>query len=236
MMSGSNAYVQCRYCTDGNWLCFGDVYLANRKLSSKVKCQSCAILRKPCVGGIRFSTPDAPVTSSSIVVVPPSTSTPPPAPQPRRQAGKAPVVPSSSGAFKGMIYDKVGVAIGSASNPPTIDLTNPVLNRKRSALGPPSTGVPSSSKVLRPAFSSSAIRRTSSAHSSSPSLPSPLVFSPSLPMAPSSSMVVDPPEDQILLLLDALEFAIERGNLEDVRMRIRALRKFRRDELQNREG
>ena len=49
-------------------------------------------------------------------------------------------------------------------------------------------------------------------------------------------MVVDPPEDQILLLLDALEFAIERGNLEDVRMRIRALRKFRRDELQNREG
>ena len=47
-------------------------------------------------------------------------------------------------------------------------------------------------------------------------------------------MVVDPPEDQVLLLLDALEFAIEHGNLEDARMRIRALRKLRRDELRSR--
>ena len=74
--------------------------------------------------------------------------------------------------------------------------------------------------------------------SSSSSLPSPLVFSPSLPsplsiapVGPSSQMVVDPPEDQVLLLLDALEFAIERGNLDDARTRIRALRKLRRQEM-----
>jgi hypothetical protein len=41
-------------------------------------------------------------------------------------------------------------------------------------------------------------------------------------------MVVDPPEDQVLLLLDALEFAIDKENLGDARNRIRALRKLRR--------
>jgi hypothetical protein len=73
--------------------------------------------------------------------------------------------------------------------------------------------------------------------SSSSSLPSPLVFSPSLPSplsvnppASSSQMVVDPPEDQVLLLLDALEFAIDKGNLDDARMRLRAIRKLRRQE------
>jgi hypothetical protein len=40
-------------------------------------------------------------------------------------------------------------------------------------------------------------------------------------------MVVDPPEDQVLLLLNALEFAIDKGNLGDARNRIRALRKLR---------
>jgi hypothetical protein len=71
--------------------------------------------------------------------------------------------------------------------------------------------------------------------STSTSLPSPLVFSPSLPshlpITPSvlpARMVVDPPEDQVLLLLDALEFAIDKGNLGDARNRIRALRKLRR--------
>ena len=43
-------------------------------------------------------------------------------------------------------------------------------------------------------------------------------------------MSVDPPEDQVLVLLDALEFAIDRGNLEDARKRIRALRKLRQQE------
>jgi hypothetical protein len=43
-------------------------------------------------------------------------------------------------------------------------------------------------------------------------------------------MVLDPPEDQVLVLLDALEFAIERGNLDDARRRIRALRTLRRQE------
>jgi hypothetical protein len=71
--------------------------------------------------------------------------------------------------------------------------------------------------------------------STSTSLPSPLVFSPSLPahlpITPPvlpARMVVDPPEDQVLLLLDALEFAIDKGNLGDARNRIRALRKLRR--------
>jgi hypothetical protein len=65
-------------------------------------------------------------------------------------------------------------------------------------------------------------------------MPSPLIFSPSLPSVvpsvSSTSMVIDPPEDQILLLLDALEFAIDRGNLDDARGRIRVLRRFRRQE------
>jgi 5-bromo-4-chloroindolyl phosphate hydrolysis protein len=43
-------------------------------------------------------------------------------------------------------------------------------------------------------------------------------------------MVIDPPEDQVMVLLDALEFAIDKGNLEDARKRIRALRKLRRQE------
>jgi hypothetical protein len=34
----------------------------------------------------------------------------------------------------------------------------------------------------------------------------------------------------MLLLLDALEFAIDKGNLDDARLRIRALRKFRQQE------
>ena len=49
-------------------------------------------------------------------------------------------------------------------------------------------------------------------------------------------MVVDPPEDQVLLLLDAIEFSLDRGNLNDARMRIGALRKLRRDEIRNREA
>jgi hypothetical protein len=43
-------------------------------------------------------------------------------------------------------------------------------------------------------------------------------------------MVIDPPEDQIMVLIDALEFAIDRGNLADARTRIRALRRLRRQE------
>jgi hypothetical protein len=96
--------------------------------------------------------------------------------------------------------------------------------RKRSALAPPSSSVPSSSKVLRSSKSSSTIRRPPSAVSSSPSLPSPLVFSSSLPSHLPVRMVVDPPMDQFMVLLDSLEFAIERGNLEDARTRIRAIR------------
>ena len=43
-------------------------------------------------------------------------------------------------------------------------------------------------------------------------------------------MMVDPPEDQVMVLLDALEFAIDKGNLVDARARIRALRKLHRQE------
>jgi hypothetical protein len=40
-------------------------------------------------------------------------------------------------------------------------------------------------------------------------------------------MVIDLPEDQVLVLLDTLKFAIDRGNLEDG---IRAFRMFRQQE------
>jgi len=43
-------------------------------------------------------------------------------------------------------------------------------------------------------------------------------------------MVVDPSKDQVLLLLDALEFAIDKGNLVDARKRIQVLRKLRQQE------
>ena len=43
-------------------------------------------------------------------------------------------------------------------------------------------------------------------------------------------MSVDPPEDQVMVLLDALEFALDRGNVEDARKRIQALRTLRRTE------
>jgi hypothetical protein len=70
--------------------------------------------------------------------------------------------------------------------------------------------------------------------STSTSLPLPLVFSLSLPShlpitlsVLLARMVVDPPEDQVLLLLNALEFAIDKGNLVDTRNQIRALCKLR---------
>jgi hypothetical protein len=81
---------------------------------------------------------------------------------------------------------------------------------------------------------SSAMHCTPSASSS---VPSPLALSTSLspyvPLTPAvlpARMVVDPPEDQVMLLLDALEFAIDRGNLDDARRRIRALRKCHQQE------
>lgn len=205
-----------------------------------MKCQSCAILRKPCVGGIRKVSSGSETASagSGSIIVRPSTANVPSSS--RRKTSKASVATSSSTVPEGLpfrtVYDAAGGLLGQVTKPPTVDLTNPSLSRKRSALASPSTAVPSASKVLRPSISSSVIRRTSSAISSSPLLPSPLVLSPSLPsgLGSSSPMVVDPPEDQVLLLLDALEFAIERGNLEDARMRIRALRKLRRDELRSR--
>jgi hypothetical protein len=151
----------------------------------------------------------------------------PSVPSLRSNTIKTPAVPSSSTASEvppfGMIYNAAGAPLGCVSRPPTL-----ALSRKRSALVPPSTAVPLSSKILCPSSSSSAIRCTSSAISSSPSLPSPLVFSPSLPLglgSSSSPIVVDLPEDHVLLLLDAIEFAIDRGNLDDARMRIWVLRK-----------
>lgn len=144
-------------------------------------------------------------------------------PPPCRKSVKVPVGPSSS-----------VVPSASSVSHSFVDLTNPPLSHKCSALAPPSSAAPSSSKLLRPAQSLSGIRRTSSAISSSPSLPSPLVFSSSLPSAghgaSSSPMMVDPPEDQVMVLLDALEFAIDKGNLVDARARIRALRKLHRQE------
>jgi len=43
-------------------------------------------------------------------------------------------------------------------------------------------------------------------------------------------MVVNPSEDQVLLLLDALKFAIDKGNLVNAHKRIQALRKLRQQE------
>jgi len=164
----------------------------------------------------------------------------PSTPPPRRKPKQAPVA-SSLGVVPGIpppLVRGVGnVPLGNISVPSFVNRADPLLTRKRSALAPPSSAVPSSSKVLRQAQSTSAIRRTSSAVSSSSSLPSPLVFSPSLPshlsLAPPvlpARMVVDPSEDQVLLLLDALEFAIDKGNLVDARKRIQALRKLRQQE------
>lgn len=206
------------------------------------KCQSCAILRKPCVGGIR----KAP-TESDTIVVRPSSSKVVPVPQVRRDTGKAPLPSSSTSTSADVpfsrVYDAGGAPIGRVAKVPKVDLSDPAVgrtvSRKRSALSPPSSGAPSSSKILRPAPSMSAINRTSSAMSSSSSMPSPLAFSTSLPLnlgSSSSAMVVDPPEDQVLLLLDAIEFSLDRGNLNDARMRIGALRKLRRDEIRNREA
>jgi hypothetical protein len=189
------------------------------------------ILRKPCVGGTR--------EELDTIFVNPSVAKVPSTPQSRRKSKQAlvpaptiiPEVPST-----GVPPNISGTSSGATSKPLFIKLSDPSLSRKRSALAPPTSAIPSSSKVLRPSKSSSGIRRTSSAVSSSSSMPSPLVFSPSLsslrPLIPASSspMAVDPPEDQILLLLDALEFAIDRGNLDDARNRIRALRKLRRQE------
>jgi hypothetical protein len=159
----------------------------------------------------------------TIVVCPPVPALPSSPVHPRRKVPKAVDTPSSGPASIGAVYDLTGVPLGQVSKAPLIDLANPSLGRKRSALAPPSTGAPSSSKALRSSHSSSAINRMSSAMSTSTSLPSPLMFSPSL----LARMVLDPPEDQVLVLLDPLEFAIERGNLDDARRRIRALRTLR---------
>jgi hypothetical protein len=221
-------------------MCFGDVYHSNGKLSTGAKCQSCVILRKPCKGGVRGShgpsTASTSLPSDTVHVRPPVVK----APQPRRKALKSPVVPLPGGAgpsSSGVSPDVGGASVGNFSTLPSVRFPNPSVARKRSALAPPTSAAPSSSKVLRSSQSSSGIRRTSSAFSSSSSLPSPLSFSTSLPSHLSAAppvlparMVIDPPEDQIMVLIDALEFAIERGNLDDARTRIRVLRRLRRQE------
>jgi hypothetical protein len=227
-------FAQCDYCSGGNWICFGDVYLSNGKLSSSAKCQSCVILRKPCKGGIRKFESSSTVESPGTLVVRPPAATVSPV-RPYHKVLKVVGTSSSDPVSIGTVYDSAGVSLGWVSKVPAVGLASSSLSRKRSALSPPSSGEPSSSKILRSAKSSSAIVRTSSAMSTSTSLPSPLVFSPSLPAhlpitlpVLPARMVVDPPEDQVLLLLDALEFAIDKGNLGDARNRIRALRKLRR--------
>jgi hypothetical protein len=214
----TDVFFKCRYCTDGNWICFGDVYLVNGKLSSQTKCQSCVILRKPCTEGVRGAHPVATIIPAG----------------PGAAFVRAPVVNPSPKPPVLRLSSKVPATSSSAAPASSvIDLTNPSVSRKRSALGPPSSAAPSSSKVLRATPSMSAIRHSSSMASSSPSIPSPLVFSTSLPSplaGSSSAMVIDPSEDHMLLLLDALEFAIDKGNLDDARMRIQALRKFRQQE------
>lgn len=216
-------------------MCFGDVFLAsNKNLSSSTKCQTCVIIRKPCQGGVQpvVTAPSAPATST-IVVRPQTISVPP---RPRAIPKKTPAASSSTVVVPsiGMVYDVSGAPLGRVTKAPTIDLSNPPLTRKRSALAPPTSANPPSAKSLRPSQSSSAIRRPSSSISGSIPLPTPLVSSPSLPLpGPSSStpMVVDPPEDQMLILLDALEYSVVSGRMDDARKRIQALRKLREQEL-----
>jgi hypothetical protein len=54
---------------------------------------------------------------------------------------------------------------------------------------------------------------------------------PPVPVVPvAAGTVADPSEDHMLLLLDALEFAVQKGNLEDARRRIQTIRRLRFEE------
>ena len=240
--------LQCTFCVRGSFLCFGDVFLKTGRLSSKTKCQSCAIIRKPCVGGVRKASPRG-SPGTIVVKAPPGSQASaaaikvPPRPKPKASAGSLSqfVQGSAMDVDFETVYLLAGTPLGRVAPPPLIDLKGRMLTKKRLAVAPPTATAPSSSKVLRSSQSSSAIipsaiTRTSSGKSSA-SIPSPLAYTPPFPppvsLAPQvlpAQMTLDPPEDQMLLLLDALEFAIDRGNLDDVRKRIQALRKLQRME------
>jgi len=138
------------------------------------------------------------------------------------------------------IYSSDGAPLGRVTKAsfktlPVVDLS---LTRKRSALAAPTTAAPGPAKTLRTSQSTSAIQRSSSAMSSSSShifeagsigsVPSPLGVSMPLPQ-----MVVDTPEDPMMVLLDALEFSAQKGNMGDVFRRIASLRSLRRLEKAN---
>jgi hypothetical protein len=194
------------------------------------------IIRKPCKGGLRTAVPTPIADFSSSV---PSLAK---SPVHRRRKDKKTTAASAPGPVAGpssitTVYDTAGAPLGKVLAMPRIDLKSSV-SHKRLALSPPTSAEPSSSKkTLRSSQSSAIINRTSSAMSTSSSLPSPLSFTPSLParlpVTPTvlpARMLIDPPEDQVMVLLDALEFAIDRGNMDDARKRIRALRKLRQME------
>jgi hypothetical protein len=136
----------------------------------------------------------------------------------------------------GPVYDNSGTPTGVLYVPPVVDPKT--VSRKRSAPDAPLAAASSSSKVVRKASSfapgpssSFGVERTISGASSTSSgmlLDVPAPFSsqrrPSPPIVLSAG---DPSEDQMLLLLDALELAVHRGNQEDALKRIQALRRLR---------
>ena len=138
------------------------------------------------------------------------------------------------------VYGSDGAPIGRVTKSavrslPFVDLT---LSRKRSALAAPTTAAPAPAKTLRTSQSTSAIQRTSSQVSSASShfletgsrgsVPSPLGLSVALPQ-----LAVDTLEDPMMVLLDALEFSAQKGNMGDVFRRIASIRSLRRAEKAN---
>lgn len=216
------------------------------KLSTDSKCQSCVIIRKPCKGGAakvksgdRRRVVKGEPAGDTIHVRARSSAI---------ESPKSPVNPSRlfvQGGSKdpvnfARIYAADGAPLGrvtkaSLQAPPIVDMS---LTRKRSALAAPTSAVPSSAKTLRTSQSTSAIQRTSSAVSSTSShlfetgsrgsVPSPLGLSISLPQT-----VVDTPEDPMMVLLDALEFSAQKGNMVDVFRQIESLRSLHRLEKAN---
>jgi hypothetical protein len=225
------------------WICFGPVFHPDGRLSTDSKCQSCVIIRKPCKGGAakvqssdrRNVAKTEPAGDTIHIRTRSSAVESPKKPLPLFVQGgsKDPV------SFE-RVYGADGAPLGrvtrvSLKAPPIVDLS---LTRKRSALAAPTTAEPSSAKTLRTSQSTSAIQRTSSAISSASShffetgsrgsVPSPLGLSMPLPQ-----MAVDTPEDPMMVLLDALEFSAQKGNMVDVFRRIESLRSLRRLEKAN---
>lgn len=130
------------------------------------------------------------------------------------------------------VYDSSGItSIGTSFIGPAVDLSQRSVSRKRSAHGPPSSGIPSSSKLLKStsSFDSSlpsavGMARTHSAPSSSSSHPLP-VNSPIVPSPLSLSQTDLDSDDLVLSRLDSLDMALIRGDLDLARRRMVELRR-----------